>query len=419
MMVSLRRQAIRVSDVRYRFRTPAFEFLFQWVLGTQTSGGAEAGESFYASSLVKENDPQSWVAAWAQVAAQVEQRAAAALAAGHVVSAREAYLRAYVYHRAALALINPFDAATARPAWQHAAGCFRQSAALMDPAPEPVSVPCGGAVLPGYFIAPAGGQARRKTLIMIGGGDTYVEDLYFIIGPAAVKRGYNLLITDLPGQGGLPFDGQYMRPDTENQLPAVVDYALSRPEVDSAGLAAYGISYGGYILPRALPVERRIQAAAACSVLSDFHAWMTQTPRSTWFATHLDTLPARAIIQARNLKPSLILLHTYAWRWGVKDYAGLLGIAGDFTLDPAQISCPLLAIVGEKEYTGSAVSRKFQDDAIKANPDPRSKLIVVKASDGGDAHAIGTNLSLMAQLLFDWLDEVLPAKPGMNAADAA
>ena len=70
-------------------------------------------------SLVKESDPQSWAAAWTQVARQVEQRAATALAAGHAVSAREAYLRAYVYNRAALAFISPFDAA-ARPAWQHA-----------------------------------------------------------------------------------------------------------------------------------------------------------------------------------------------------------------------------------------------------------------------------------------------------------
>jgi pimeloyl-ACP methyl ester carboxylesterase len=416
MIMSFKRQAIRISDIRYRFRTPAFEFMFQWVLGMQTNGGSEVGESFYAASLVKENDPRSWVAAWTAVARQVEQRAAAALAAGHTVSAREAYLRAYVYHRAALMFINPFDAAAAKPAWQHAVDCFRRSAALADPVVEPVSVPCAGVDLPGYFVAPGDGQAERKTLLMIGGGDTYVEDLYLIIGPAAVRRGYNLLIVDLPGQGGLPFDGLYMRPDTENQIPQVVDYALSRPEVDGAQLAAYGISYGGYILPRALSVEQRIQATAVCSVLSDFHAWMTQTPMAVRFAENLDSLLVKAIVRTRNLKPGLILLDTYAWRWGANRYADLLDIAKDFTLDPARITCPLLSIVGEKEYTNSAVSRRFQDDAVKANRNPQSRLIIVKASDGGDAHAMGTNLSLMAQLVFDWLDEVLSAKPGMSAS---
>jgi hypothetical protein len=71
MMASLRRQAIRVSDIRYRFSTPPFEFMFQWVLGMQTSGGSETGESFYAARLIRENDPRAgwppgprWRARW-------------------------------------------------------------------------------------------------------------------------------------------------------------------------------------------------------------------------------------------------------------------------------------------------------------------------------------------------------------------
>jgi hypothetical protein len=94
----------------------------------------------------------------------------------------------------------------------------------------------------------------------------------------------------------------------------------------------------------------------------------------------------------------------------------MLNIARDFMLDPAAISCPLLSIVGEKEYTTSTISRRFQDDAIRANRNPESRLIIVGAADGGDAHAMTTNLSLMAQLVFDWLDEVLSAQPRMPAA---
>ena len=37
--------------------------------------------------------------------------------------------------------------------------------------------------------------------MMFGGGDTFVEDLYFYIGPAGLERGYNVVIVDLPGQG--------------------------------------------------------------------------------------------------------------------------------------------------------------------------------------------------------------------------
>ena len=414
MIMSLKRHAMRSSDIRCRFKTPAFDFMFQWVLGMQTNGGSEVGESFYAASLVRENDPQSWVAAWTTVARQVEERAEQAFAARHPVSAREAYLRAYVYYRAALMCIDPLQGA-AEPAWHHAVSCFRRAAALMDPVAEPVLVPCGGAELPGYFAsAPADTEAKRKTLIVIGGGDTYVEDLYLIIGPAAVKRGYNLLIVDLPGQGGLPFDGLYMRPDSENQIPAVVDYALKRPEVDDARLVAYGISYGGYILSRALSAERRIRAAAVCGVLSDFQAWMSQSPVAR-LARNPRSLLAKAVVRALNLAPSLILMDAYAWRWGAKTFADMLDIARDFTLDPRAVACPLLSIVGEKEYAARTVTRRFQDAAIMANRNPESRLITVTASDGGDAHAMGTNLSLMAQLVFDWLDEVLSAQPRQPA----
>ena len=409
---------MRSSELRYRFKTPAFEFMFQWVLGMQTSGGSEIGESFYAASLVRENDAQSWVAAWRTLALRVEQRAEQAIAAGHSVSAREAFLRAYVYYRAAMMCIEPLSAA-AEPTWHHAVNCFRRSATLMDPVPEPVLVPCAGTELPGYFVAPGDGAAKRKTLIVIGGGDTYVEDLYLIIGPAAVKRGYNLLIVDLPGQGGLPFDGLYMRADSENQIPAIVDYALSRPEVDAAGLAAYGISYGGYFLPRALSAERRIRAAAICTVLSDFQSWLAQSPVSSRLARKPRSLLAKAVIRALNLRPSLILMDTYAWRWGARTFADMQHIAHRFTLDPGAITCPLLSIVGEKEYAPRTVSRRFRDNTISASRNPESRLITVGASDGGDTHAMGTNLSLMAQLIFDWLDEVLSLQPTMPAGAPA
>ena len=86
---------------------------------------------------------------------------------------------------------------------------------------------------------------------MIGGGETFTEDLYYHIAPAAIRRGYNFMTVDMPGQGDLPFQGVYFRPDFETPMKAVVDYALSRPDVDPARLAAYGISAGGYIVPRA------------------------------------------------------------------------------------------------------------------------------------------------------------------------
>lgn len=371
-----------------------------------TNGGSEVGECYYAASQIKENDPESWVSAFVSMAERLKHNAEVAFKNGHLVSARECYLRAYTYFRAAFAFLSPFEKQRVVPLWQEAVTCFQQAARLFDPPLELIQIPFDDYCLPGYFI----GQKRSgkaKTLIMVGGADTYVEDLYLFIGPGAVKRDYNLLCVDLPGQGGLPFSGSFMRPDTEQPFQKVVDYAVSRPEVDAERLAAYSVSAGGYLVPRALTVETRIKACVACSVISDFYAFMSQNPASMKFAQHVDEWFMKPIIKRRKLQPSLVLLDTYAWRWGVQKYTDLYEVMKTFTFDPAAITCPILSIIGEKEYQHGPASRLQQAQAVQRNPDRRSQSIVTTAADGADAHAMATNMGLMAQLVFDWLDEVV------------
>jgi hypothetical protein len=326
---------------------------------------------------------------------------------GHLVSARECYVRAYTYFRAAFTFISPFEKELALPLWQEAVECFQHAARLFDPPIEPIHIPFDEYRLPGYFLG-QNGQGKAKTLIMIGGADTYVEDLYLFIGPSALKRGYNLLFVDLPGQGGLPFSGSFMQPDTERPFQNVVDYAVSRPEVDAERIAAYGLSAGGYMVPRALTVERRVRACVACSVISDFYAYMSQNPAAVKFTQHHDSWFMKLLINVRKLKPSMILLDTYAWRWGVKTYAELYEVMKAFIFEPAGLTCPILSIIGEKEYQQGHASRLQQDQAVQLNPDTRSKLLITTAAEGADAHAMATNMSLMSQLVFDWLDDVLP-----------
>jgi hypothetical protein len=107
----------RTSELKYHFKSQGFEFVFQWILGMQTHGASEVGESFFAASQIKDGDPASWVKAWQALAERVEQRAAASFERGHLVSAREAYLRAYTYYRAAFAFIDPFHASKVTPLW--------------------------------------------------------------------------------------------------------------------------------------------------------------------------------------------------------------------------------------------------------------------------------------------------------------
>jgi dipeptidyl aminopeptidase/acylaminoacyl peptidase len=53
------------------------------------------------------------------------------------------------------------------------------------------------------------------------------------------------------------------RPDWEAVIGPVVDFALTRPEVDPDRIALMGISLGGYLAPRAASAEPRIAACIA------------------------------------------------------------------------------------------------------------------------------------------------------------
>ncbi len=98
-------------------------------------------------------------------------------------------------------------------------------------------------------------SAPCPTLIIVGGGDTFAEDLHFWAGAVGPRRSYNVLSIELPGYGMSPTRDLYLRADTEAPLGAAVDYALERPEVDGERLAAYGISGGGYFLKMAAAAE--------------------------------------------------------------------------------------------------------------------------------------------------------------------
>jgi dienelactone hydrolase len=186
-------------------------------------------------------------------------------AAGHSVSAREAYLRASNYYRTSyLPLFGaPVDVRLVE-AFDREAKAFARTAARMGPAVEAVEIPYEGTSLPGYFHRADDKGQPRPTVIATNGYDATVHEAHFAHAVAAVRRGYHCLTFDGPGQGRpLIHQGLVFRPDWENLVRPVVDYALSRPEVDPQRMALIGRSFGRYLAPRAASGEHRLAACIA------------------------------------------------------------------------------------------------------------------------------------------------------------
>ena len=101
-------------------------------------------------------------------------------------------------------------------------------------------------------------------MILNNGSDGPISAMWTGGGAAAVARGYNAIAFDGPGQGASLFlQHLYFRPDWEHVVTPVVDYLLTRPDVDPKRLAITGTSQGGYWVPRAVAFEHRIAAAVA------------------------------------------------------------------------------------------------------------------------------------------------------------
>jgi alpha-beta hydrolase superfamily lysophospholipase len=393
--------------IKARFNHDDFDFFFQWLMGTQTNGGVETGEALFAASKIEDGNTESWHAAWLDMAARVEKRANGLQAKKHRVSAREAYLRATMYYRAPLVFMSPSDPRHVK-IYQQAVACFRNAAKLSDPEIEVLEIPYGGKLLPGYFIKAAEDAIPRRTLLMFGGGDTYVEDLYYYIAPSGVRRGYNVMIADLPGQGMLPHDGLVMPVDAERPMKAIVDHALSRPDVDPDTLSAFGISAGGYLIPRAATVEKRLKAVIASSAILNFGEVWTRNSNLAKFAARENSFLFRMLskLNVHKIEALLRLIETYEWRWGANSAAELVEKSNQFVYEPRDIECPLLVLIGEQEYSRFEASREWAHRSVDEGQSRLNNLVITPQNEGADLHAIGSNLSLMAQEVFDWLDEI-------------
>lgn len=384
---------------RMYFKANDMDFAFQWLMGSAVHGGAGIGESFYAASRIKDGDPSSWEREWTALGDRVRERGEAALQAGHIVSGREAFLRAMVYYRAVLGSMRPSDPSF-KPTVARVRECFQRGSALLEPPVERIEIPFENAILPGYFQKATADNKPRRTLLTIGGGETFTEDLYYHIAPAALKRGYNFATVDLPGQGDLPFHGLYFRPDFETPMRFVVDHILSRPDVDPERLAAYGISAGGYIVPRAATQERRIKACIANSMISNMYDIFRYSP--------IPKIRGLVRLLASWKMPFHVrMIELIAWRWGLdgSDFGALVEKNHEVLFEPSEITCPTLILIGEGEYQNDEIRRQ-QQQALQVLPDPRKKLIIGPMNEGAAHHCMGENLSLMSAFLFDWLDEV-------------
>jgi pimeloyl-ACP methyl ester carboxylesterase len=396
--------------MRLFFDDADFDAQFQRTLAHACELGADLGECLAVAGRITPGDHDSWSREWSSAAEHLRQLGEVCLGRHRRTSAREAFLRAGEYFRAAYYFRRgDLDDPGLLAGWRNGRACFRRAATLFDHPCEAVRIPYEGTALCGYFLSPDRSGTARATVVGLG-GDGPVEELYFLVAAPALRRGYHCLIFEGPGQGGSLYEKRlFFRPDYEVVLTAVVDYLLTRPDVDGEQLALVGRGFGGYLAARAVTAEHRVAALVADpgqmgpdmlmrielppellrGVLEDdpamdrvFEEWLREPHRRASYGSRLAAHGAKA------MRPWLRSLT-------------------DWTLEGLErsIRCPTLVTANDADPMATTARRLYQ-----ALTCPKRSFLFHEA-DGAGGPCEGLGQLRFHQVAFDWLDEVLGHRP--------
>lgn len=397
------------------FYEGGWDYEVRSILGRAARGGSEPGEVLATIARVRPKDHRGWFTAWQTLGQDTARQAQRCAEAGHPVSAARAFLRAANYLAVAVEAVDGLDDDTDplptfrehRAAWE---GFVEQS---RWPA-QAVTIPYAGSSMPGWFFRPDLNGTPRPVLVMNNGSDGSVSGLWCEGAEGALERGYAVLLFDGPGQQSMLFErGVPFRPDWEHVLTPVLDWLAAREDVDHDRVAVYGISQGGYWVPRALAFEHRFAAAVADGGVVDVgRSWMSNIPHPVLAEYRKGDKQKfdRDMRLGMHLPGGRAARETWAFRarpYGVEGYSAVLDEVSRYALTPelaARIRTPLLV-------TDPDGDQFFPQSAELASLVPGATLVRFTQDEGAASHCQPLARELTEQRMFDWLDERLGVTP--------
>ena len=402
-----RDEVLRRQSTRTKFKNSDMDFALNWTLGVSQVIGMAPGEVLATISTVRDGDPGSWRDSFSRQGDYLSHRANVFEREGNVRAAGHSAFGAAYARRFALHFEDPRT-----PVWDTKVAEmeleFARAAAFWDVPIRSIKVPFEHGVLPGYYVEVD--ASPRPTVLMIGGGDTFREDLFYYGGYPGWQRGYNMLMVHLPGQGATPATGFTFRHDSSAAIGACIDWLERHATSPDPRIVAYGLSGGGYFTAQAVAADPRICAWVASTPITNmallFEREMGAMLRAPgWLLNALTKLVGRAnaILD--------ISLRKYAWQFGTADFAEVVARvqAEAPPVRPEAIARPSLFLLGD----GEATELRRQTEELAAVMQRRGYDVTIRrfAREEGDAHCQVTNLALAHLVVFDWLDHQFKSNP--------
>jgi len=224
----------------------------------------------------------------AKHASRQETFARKAEEAGHINTAWEAYIRACHTYFTAQHVICEDDNQEKLSLYQKLLDCHQKVRQYSDYPIEKIEVPWGNQTIPALLhLLPD--RKKAPCVIYIPGMDQSKE---FFPGSAGnpivtpnpfIQRGMHVISVDLPGQGECNL--RKIRAEVDNHKDAgkaVIDYLMTRPEIDGDKIGLYGVSMGSYWGSRIAAHDKRIKAClvtAGCFMMDRHTIFEEASPR--------------------------------------------------------------------------------------------------------------------------------------------
>ena len=391
---------------------PILDQVLLFYLGEAWAGMSDINECLETAARVNPKDAESWTREWRKTAERLQGEGQRLLEQGHHYSAGEAYLRAATYYRAAMHRhMNP-GSQEVLELTEREIECFILAHRLLEEPMEVVSVPYEGIILTGYFYVSEKAEGPAPVLIVHQGRDAWAEDCRYL-AKEALRRGYHCLLIDGPGNGQvLRRHGLAFRPDWEAFITPVVDYLLTRDEVDPEGIMLMGLSMGGFLAPRAAAKEHRLRICIANPGVLDwgevfFNQLKGYSPMMLSLYNKDKERLNRVLDPAGKLSPFLLWgLTDTMWKHGADTPSEMLDKMLEFENreGAARITAATLVIDAEEEEYGQS---RLLYDALTSRKD----FMVFTDAEAAPLHVQTGSLAIMSQRVFDWIDREL-GRPG-------
>jgi alpha-beta hydrolase superfamily lysophospholipase len=396
---------------------PQFWFETLRTLGHAAYGGADIGEVLTTAQNIVAGDYDSWHDEWLATADRIAAEAETQLTGGHRTSARDGLMRANNYYRAAEFFLHgdPTDPRIGH-AYHQATQCFKGAAALFIPAIEVVEIPYEDTILHGYFYRAAhneGGDSVCPTMVLHNGFDGPAEEMHHNGAAAGSERGYHVLTFDGPGHAAARhLEGLVFRPDWENVVTPVLDWVMTRPEVDESRVGLLGLSMGGLLACRAAAFEHRL---AACVAVDGVYE-LGSTVLSHFPGTRVEVEAALRAEHAPEVDAAMenLMASDPTVRWAITNGMYVMGVDSprafaasylDYTLAGGvaeQITCPTLVCDAESDMFWPGQPQELFDHLTC----PKT-LLRFTSAEGAGAHSQFGAQRLAYARIYDWLDDTM------------